>query len=161
MHRSVLVAFVLSVALMGPAGATSGVLPTNLTIHADDAHVYGKLTGHPSCHDGQTIHLIVNGVETATTITGPDGRYSFDYALVPPVEVRTRFDGSIEGIHPETFVCKASLSRPIRFVPGAGPAKPSGATALTSSKVGAAAISLGAVMRTTLSTWLRGTDLKG
>lgn len=148
------------VALLGPAGATSGVAPTNLTIHADDSHVYGKLTGRPSCHEGQTIHLIVNGVATAATITGPDGRYSFGYALVPPVEVRTRFDGSIEGIHPDTLVCTASLSRPIRFVPGAGPAKPSGTTALTSSNVGAAAESLGVVMRITLATWLRGGDLR-
>lgn len=161
MHRSALVALVTSVALMGQAGAVAGVAPTNLTIHADDAHVYGKLTGRPSCRDGQTIELVLDGVEIATATTGPDGRYSFDYGLVPPAEIRARFGGSTSGVHPDTLICTASISRVLRFVPGAGSARPSGPTPPTGPDVGGAAISVGTAIRATLATWLQASTTLG
>jgi hypothetical protein len=125
----------------GPASADVWIAPTHLTIHVKDSHVYGKLVGRPECRPGMTIHLFVDGVEVATTVTGPKGDYSFNHQPNPPESINTYFGGAQLADHPDHNECSPSSSRTVRVnvraaVLGAsGTAAGSGAAAIDPNSV--------------------------
>lgn len=156
MVRRGMAGLLVSIALMGSAQATASVAPTNLTIQVRDGRVFGILTGRPACRAGQSIELVVNGVQTSTTTTGARGRYSFTISLDAGSQVRTEFEGAIIGVHPDTLVCRGSTSKTIvvrGVLPGGGsngggpggttggtvPVDPAGGTAFAGGELAVAA----------------------
>lgn len=158
----------LSIALTGPVGAVSGVAPTNLTIHVKDGLVYGMLAGPPVCRPGRTVDLVVNGLGVTSTTTDGHGRYSFTYEPSAGAQIRTEFDGAIMGVHPDTIVCHASVSRTIvagRVPPKAGGREGNGVAAVppggafkgvetaTAAAVALAAAAVGTSLLVLEATW--------
>jgi hypothetical protein len=113
MFRRIVAVAVVSIAMVGWAHAATGDAPTNLNIHLKDGRVYGMLTGPPVCRAAQPVDLVVNGLDIATAITDVTGRYSFTYDPAAGEHIRTKFDGAIVGVHPDTVVCRSSASRMI------------------------------------------------
>ncbi len=88
---------------------------TNLTIHATNSSVSGKLVGKPQCRPGQTIELFVDGASQGTTTTDGSGNYSFTGSFTAGSSVYTFFGGSQTGQHPNRFVCTPAVSRVVKI----------------------------------------------
>lgn len=111
--------------LEGLAVAASFTAETNLKIgrsprgrveKGTSVRIIGKLHSPKRfCRKGKRIQLIRFGKGViASRLTNFRGRYRFDRRVFRPARFRTRFSGSMSGVHPNIKTCLASTSRVIR-----------------------------------------------
>lgn len=111
--------------LEGLALAASFTAETNLKVgrrprgpveKGTSVRIIGKLhSPKPFCRRGKRIQLIRIGKGViASRRTNFRGRYRFDRRVFRPARFRTRFRGSVSGVHPNIKTCLASTSRVVR-----------------------------------------------
>lgn len=112
----VLEGFAFAASWTAPTRLTIGRRPTGTVSSGTEVVIRGRLRSpRPACRGNKRIVLIKSGKGVvAKTRTNSWGKYRFDKWVLRTSRFRTKFRGTVRGIHPDIRTCLSSRSKWIR-----------------------------------------------